>query len=227
MPRFYMISYPSKIFFQQGLDTVASMNGLTDDNYNSLGVNLGERGKIRTYVTLCLNQQQQVTKTISAETSVLTDVVPESLLGSGNFGKVICYHFSRPSISHSKIATPVAMKELHDSDLYRELSREVDLLAALRHPNIVSFYGIAVFNEKQYIVTELAEGSVDQLIKKFHPSSEVLAKIAKDACSGMEYLSTHQPPIIHRDLACRNVLYKFEDKSICAKIADILYFLRQ
>ncbi|KAL9657026.1 hypothetical protein ABK040_014575 [Willaertia magna] len=59
----------------------------------------------------------------------------------------------------------VAIKSIKLSEENEDFEREVSLLSTLRHPNIVTFYGVTITNTSKYMVIEyLSKGSLKQAI---------------------------------------------------------------
>ena len=111
------------------------------------------------------------------------------------------------------------------SALHSKIYGEAALLAALRHPHIVSFLGLCT--EPPCIVTELcAHGSLLDVLKRARTTPAVAAELtwprrlrmALDAAAGMLYLHARSPPLIHRDLKSPNLLV---DASWRVKVADL------
>jgi len=109
------------------------------------------------------------------------------------------------------------IRNLAQSDI-SSFERELELISSLKHPNIISFYGIVLENNKVGIVMELCElGSLSKYLIKnrgkivFREKMKLLLNIAR----GMAYL--HAKGIIHRDLKCDNVLI---DTNMVPKITD-------
>jgi len=104
----------------------------------------------------------------------------------------------------------------------RVLESEAIMLRDLRHPNIVSYFGLFVdSNMNNYIVLEfLAFGSLDRLVQKNKKEIDSLMLIDMSAqiASGMMFLESKH--IIHRDLALRNVLVGGQPPSYIIKVAD-------
>eukprot|EP01105_Mastigella_eilhardi_P018460 TRINITY_DN4276_c0_g1_i1.p1 TRINITY_DN4276_c0_g1~~TRINITY_DN4276_c0_g1_i1.p1 ORF type:complete len:271 (+),score=49.57 TRINITY_DN4276_c0_g1_i1:982-1794(+) len=86
-----------------------------------------------------------------------------------------------------------------------ELLTEAVMLASLRHPHILQFYGICEHAGDCYIVMELAEGCVLDLVQTEVLSLPCLIQMAEHTAAGMRYLS--ERGVVHRDLALRNLLY--------------------
>ena len=131
--------------------------------------------------------------------------------------------------------TEVAVKRLDDlSELMRvegpeagaallaSLKDEAGLMAALRHPNIVSFMGMC--SSPPCIITEFcAKGSLTDVLKaaKHDPASlpwKERVRMAKEAATGMLHLHCQVPPIIHRDLKSPNLLVDIHGT---IKVADV------
>lgn len=123
------------------------------------------------------------------------------LLGSGGFGRV--------SLAYdSELDRKVALKQLYrrtDSEL---LMREAQLLAQLRHPNIVSVHDIAEVatprGRRLCIVMEYVEGvSLKQWLKTPRRRHEVLRVLCE---AGRGLAAAHNAGIVHRDFKPANVL---------------------
>ena len=125
-------------------------------------------------------------------------------IGEGGYGSVYLIH--HPTWGE------VVLKKLrdqydigaHDLDILRH---EADILKNLRHPNIVTLYEGQFDQELCGIFLEHVKyGSVDSFLEEFSVSVEWKMQIIHDIASAMTYLHDRQPPIIHGDLKCPNVL---------------------
>ena len=80
----------------------------------------------------------------------------------------------------------------------------------LHHPHLVSFYGAGRFeNGATFLVTELmAKGTLAELLADHFGTFSWAEKrsFASDIASGMLFLHTRRPPMVHRDLKADNVL---------------------
>ncbi|KAK9845513.1 hypothetical protein WJX81_008391 [Elliptochloris bilobata] len=106
----------------------------------------------------------------------------------------------------------------------RTLEREVNIVAAIRHPNVVLFMGVCL--DPPCMVTEwCARGSLFDVLQKASKNPSLAPQldwprrlnIALDAAKGVLALHSHKPPILHRDLKSPNLLI---DKHWRCKIAD-------
>ena len=95
-------------------------------------------------------------------------------------------------------------------------------LSKVDHPNLVTFLGIYFDNESSNIPVLLME-LLPMSLSKFLEDTKDISNHTKYSISfgislGLQYLHSQTPPIVHRDLTCKNVL--LTDNKI-AKIADL------
>ncbi|KAK2656115.1 hypothetical protein Ddye_009167 [Dipteronia dyeriana] len=112
---------------------------------------------------------------------------------------------------------------LQSPDDLERLYSEVHLLKALKHSNIIRFYNswIDDKNKTVNIITELfTSGSLRQFRKK-HKKVDMKAVKgwARQILTGLIYLHSHNPPIIHRDLKCDNIFINGNQGEV--KIGDL------
>ncbi|KAL1917703.1 uncharacterized protein VTP21DRAFT_3537 [Calcarisporiella thermophila] len=135
-------------------------------------------------------------------------IVKGPKIGSGAFKDVYSGTFQ---------GTPVAIGELRISNLTDHDIKELEVLRMLRHDNIVRFIGVATpsFDPLSTrippicIITELADGDLfDWIRQKDPPEFDKMLELIYDIASGVNYLHTRRPAIIHRDLKSINILIK-------------------
>jgi tetratricopeptide (TPR) repeat protein len=113
---------------------------------------------------------------------------------------------------------PLAIKEMSSSGLpparlqeaEAAFEREAHLLADLLHPNLPRIYEHFTENDRSYLVMDFIEGqTVEEHLEQIGggplPVEQVI-KWADQLCDVLNYLHTHQPPIIFRDLKPANVM---------------------
>lgn len=117
---------------------------------------------------------------------------------------------------------PVALKMLrhrfiYDNRMQSRFDQEADLLADLRHPNIVSFREHFLAYRTRFLVLDLCDGSdLFRIVRRQAPLSEPTARaILGQIASGLNY--AHQQRVIHRDLKPGNVLV---DRRGLVKLTD-------
>ena len=108
----------------------------------------------------------------------------------------------------------VALKKLRCFQMDRrtvlEFQREIEVMRAIRHPNIVYFFGGGTFpdNSPFLVVEYMSRGSLMSILRDgtVALSSSQKLRFALDAAKGMRFLHSLQPPRIHRDLKSTNLL---------------------
>jgi hypothetical protein len=173
---------------------------------------------------------------------LLHRVIEESQLdilktvGSGAFGIVYQAH-----LRSSKGSSVVAVKQLGDclDDISRvtEFLNEASILARLKHPCLLEFYGISIVNAQSSsivsartygLVTEYCVGgNLKQRLFTLSEEGRVIGpgkrpftrvdavRVGREVACGLEYL--HQHRICHRDLKPDNILFHVDDH---VKIVD-------
>ncbi|CAD5185587.1 unnamed protein product [Musa acuminata subsp. malaccensis] len=123
----------------------------------------------------------------------------------------------------------VAWNQVKVADLLRnadDLDRfhsEVHLLKTLKHKNIIKFFNswVDTKNDNINIITEVFNsGTLRQYRKKHkHVDVRALKKWSRQILSGLHYLHSHDPPVIHRDLKCDNIFINGNQGEV--KIGDL------
>jgi serine/threonine protein kinase len=129
---------------------------------------------------------------------------------------------------------PVAIKRFREEvklatpKTVQDLSRELQILAKISHPNLLHLYGV-VPNDPPEIVTELCRGgnafSLLHLEQDLEISWRQKLKICSDTAAGIGYLHGLSPAILHRDLKSLNLLLVDEfsgeaDEDVTIKVCD-------
>jgi eukaryotic-like serine/threonine-protein kinase len=86
-----------------------------------------------------------------------------------------------------------------------QFRKEIDSVAALRHPNIVSVYHVGEHERWPFYTMSLLEGgSLDQHLDRFRHDAEATATLMAKTARAVQH--AHQRQILHRDLKPSNVL---------------------
>ena len=143
-----------------------------------------------------------------------SDMEPEELLGSGSYATVRAARWR---------GTGVALKCWLDDggdDDESAVLAEAALLMTLRHPNVLSVYG--VLPRPRALVMERGVCTLAQVLSGEEACSNGLpwrrrVDLARDVAAGVDFLHVHAPPIIHGDITCSNVLIAADGR---AKLSD-------
>ena len=103
---------------------------------------------------------------------------------------------------------PVAIKRqtLLEKELDKYLEKEMAILKTVSHPNLLRFIGACREGKHVYIVTELLEANLEEVLdRKDVPLGwRLRVEIAHECASALAYL--HERKLIHRDIKTANVV---------------------
>lgn len=155
-------------------------------------------------------------------------------MGDGVFGKV--YRGELGGIVGG-VTTLVAVKTLKpgaNQQTRGDFHRESELMADLRHPNIVCLLGVVMKDDPQCLIFEyMPQGDLHEFLIMHSPRTDIATSMTSEGdndrildhgdmsyitiqiAAGMEYLSSHH--FVHRDLAARNCLV---GENLTVKISD-------
>ncbi|XP_059304026.1 probable serine/threonine-protein kinase WNK3 [Lycium ferocissimum] len=146
----------------------------------------------------------------------------KEVLGKGAFKKVYRAFDELEGIEVAWNQVKVADLLRNAVDLER-LYSEVHLLKTLKHKNIIKFYHswVDTKTENINIITEIfTSGNLRQYRQK-HKKVDLraLKNWSRQILEGLSYLHGHDPPVIHRDLKCDNILVNGNQGEV--KIGDL------
>lgn len=129
-------------------------------------------------------------------------------------------------ILHSRVAVAVKVYtpvEFTDETVV-EFSHEAALCGALLHPNIVTFYGMCISPPTICLVSELCQGSLEDVTcanarRSLQPTKQFLLNLTLmlDAARAVAYLHSFSPAFLHRDIKPSNFLV---DTDFNVKLTD-------
>ena len=159
--------------------------------------------------------------------SSVQDIKLGDKIGDGAYGEVFKAVWSGKQVAAKRIRA-VFFEGDYDGSIraafLEKFKSEWELLSSLKHPNIVQYYTVILppTPETPIIVTELLSCDLAKHIRNSQSKPKVsfseVVKIMLDVVEALQYLHSQKPPIVHRDLASKNVLLT---KSLHAKIADL------
>lgn len=129
---------------------------------------------------------------------------PVELVGRGGMGAV--YRAIQPVLNRQvalKILSPEADEDGQLAPLFQQ---EIELLATLQHPNIVTIYEAgATTSGCRYLIMEWVPGEdLAHRLKRGPLAPEQALSYLRQACEGLAY--AHQRDIVHRDIKPSNLL---------------------
>jgi WNK lysine deficient protein kinase len=102
----------------------------------------------------------------------------------------------------------------------RQVEAEVKLLSSVAHANIIGFHGSWASADHVVFVTEIVEsGDLQRFYRTHRVRLRVIKKWCRQILSALAYLHSREPPIVHRDVKCENILYNAGDGTV--KIGDL------
>ncbi|KAL5735799.1 hypothetical protein ACOSQ2_030587 [Xanthoceras sorbifolium] len=145
------------------------------------------------------------------------------LLGSGAVKKVYRAFDQEEGIEVAWNQVKLRNLQSNDPAMVERLYSEVRLLRSLANKNIISLHNVwrdEDRNNLNFITEVCTSGNLREYRKKHrHVSMKALKKWSKQILKGLNYLHTHEPCIIHRDLNCSNVFVNGNTGQV--KIGDL------
>ncbi len=147
----------------------------------------------------------------------LSDIEVNKLIGKGATSEVFIGQYQFCSVAIKK----VKLQSLSPKQAIN-IIMEMSCLKKVKHPNVISLYGIAFDPQNQtvYMVTELCEQlSLRSFFKKFKDKipSKVKYKIILDIAKALFHIHGSKPLIVHRDVKPENI---FLTGDLKAKLGD-------
>ncbi|KAG6970407.1 hypothetical protein JG687_00002643, partial [Phytophthora cactorum] len=148
-------------------------------------------------------------------------VQTQKLISRGAFGEVYAGIFNGQQVA-IKVLLPSTRTNLKQVN---EFLAEAKMNATMDHPHIVAFVGVAWDSLSDLcVVLEYMHGGelralLDQYLKSKHPVgfNKQKATTALQVCHALTYLHSLDPPVVHRDLKSRNILFSSDME---AKLSD-------
>lgn len=135
-------------------------------------------------------------------------------LGQGKFSKVkLALH----APTGEKVAIKIIEKKKFKNHDLIKLSREIQIIKTLKHPNIIQLYEVIETNELIYIILEYMSGGelFDFIIKRGRLNEIDALNFYSQLLYAIEYM--HSIEIAHRDIKPENLLL---DENFNLKLAD-------
>ncbi|EKF28037.1 protein kinase, putative [Trypanosoma cruzi marinkellei] len=198
------------LFTQLDKDSLDQPRGMSSRNF------LGRQMS----TSSCLSTTSSVARRGTIDSIIKEDlekVQLGNLIGRGTFGAV--YLGLLPGHSTVVAVKIVKVNENVDEDFLHSMRKELDVLRAARHHNILRFLGSTYLERERElrVFTEYVEcGNISTMVKKFGSLPlVVIQKYMIQILRGLQYL--HNMAIVHRDIKGENIL--ITKKGRC-KLAD-------
>ncbi|GMG15315.1 unnamed protein product [Phytophthora fragariaefolia] len=145
----------------------------------------------------------------------------KKIVSRGGFGEVCDGMFNGKRVAIKRLLPETRGKLQH----VNEFLAEAKLTAAMDHPHIVAFIGVAwdSLSDVCVVLEFMDGGDLRALLNSYEDSRHPVGfdtqktTIALHVCHALTYLHSLMPPVIHRDLKSRNILL---NRAMEAKITD-------
>jgi len=135
-----------------------------------------------------------------------TDWIVHGVIGQGGMGIVLEVRKGRNLRAAMKVLRPMLARS---AEFEAQFAEEVELMARLRHPNIVEVWDCGILADgSPFFLMELLTGRTLRAVardKDILFSAETLWKIVGQICAGLGHAHNADPPVIHRDVKPANV----------------------
>lgn len=131
----------------------------------------------------------------------------DSKIGAGGMGEVYSAYDEE---LNRKVALKILSPEFSaDEQKKNRFRREARAASSLNHPNIITIYEIAEYDNNLYISTELIDGKTLRELIRQSPLHIILAlKIASQIADAL--VAAHSAHIVHRDIKPENVMVRHD-----------------
>jgi serine/threonine protein kinase len=140
-------------------------------------------------------------------------------LAAGGMGEV--YLAERADQMFQRVAALKLISAALDKTQYRRFCREVQILADLKHPNLVLLYDAGRAPDgRPYLVMEYVAGTDLRAWLELHgamPPTQ-LVEVLRQACAGLH--AAHAGGIIHRDIKPANLMLMEERGALTVEVLD-------
>ena len=149
----------------------------------------------------------------------------KTIVGEGGMGEVSLGEWQGKKVALKKIK--LKFRKKGNNYVLKKFINEINIIASMRHPNILLYMGTAIDNDNYYMITEyLPKGSLYEYLhnKKGFLTDSQKIKIDFQIAISIQYI--HSRKILHCDLKSSNVLL---DEDFKIKLSDfgLSYFMSE
>ena len=146
-----------------------------------------------------------------ADGELFADYTILRLLGSGGMGEV--YLAEHPRLPRRDALKVLGTGVSHDEEYRQRFNQEAEMVATLRHPNIVTIYDRGDCDGRLWISMEYIEGTdAGRLLTERYPDgipAENVVRIVTAIAAALDY--AHSRSLLHRDIKPANILLGHPD----------------
>lgn len=141
-----------------------------------------------------------------ADGQVFADYTILRVLGSGGMGEV--YLAEHPRLPRQDAVKVLGADVSHDEEYRQRFNQEAEMVATLRHPNIVTIYDRGDCDGRLWISMEYVDGTdAARLLTSHHPDGIPAAEVVLIVTAVAEALDyAHSRFLLHRDIKPANIL---------------------
>ena len=141
----------------------------------------------------------------------------EEEIGSGGWATVKVAKFRG-----NRVAAKCLYRQIVSAHNVRVFTREMNMAANARHPNLLQFIGATLDNEEPIILTELMSTSLRHILEGGTQLTHAqIVSVSRQVALALNYLHLMQPEaVIHRDVSSANVLLDLHQDSWITKLSD-------
>lgn len=153
----------------------------------------------------------------------LREIRVQRKIGLGGYAEVWMAQWKGKTVAFKLLQE----ETMDDQRVVDEFRREMSVMSKLDHPNIVAFYGCVDKGRSLAMILEYAgKGDLEGMLGDHSMPIQYVQRLrwAKQVAQGLQYLHTHSPRVIHRDIKSANILV---DELWCTKICDFGLAKRQ
>ncbi|KDQ13850.1 hypothetical protein BOTBODRAFT_33287 [Botryobasidium botryosum FD-172 SS1] len=137
----------------------------------------------------------------------------EEAVGSGGFGSCWKGMF----LERRRVAMKSLHEDIQDPKVKRRLDREVKTWRDLRHPHVLEFIGLCEIGLATFLVSPWMEhGTATQYLRNGHSERQDCQKLLLQVLTGIQYLHSLEPPVVHGDLKGPNILVSGSGDAVIA-----------
>ena len=128
------------------------------------------------------------------------------ILGAGGMGEV--YLAQHPRLPRRDALKVLGAAVSEDNEFRRRFNQEAEMVAALRHPNIVTVFDRGDYDAQLWIAMEFVDGiDAGRLLEGGHPNGIPPADVVRIVASVADALDyAHSRKLLHRDIKPANIL---------------------